>query len=553
MKRFLKILSVFLVVVVVLVLLLSFVVKSYLTEDRIKPFVIKKAEENLHRKVEIGNITVGLFKGIVLNNLSIKEADGKTDFIKVKGFVLKYELLPLLSKRIVIKKIVIDEPYIRICRNKNGKFNYQSLIQSRVHHGKTEKRGVKTSKSSFVVDIDEVKVRKARILFKDELKQLPDADALVDAALSINIPVSGSPVVEGKASYEVTVKYASSSVISRGKVELNPQVVKLVSDVLFAGDSVKIDGIFKNYMSSPDITLNIHSHALHLDKFMALIPKKKSYSGKRYRDSKKVSSKKADSFRKMKLVGRIEVRNLYYKGIKAQKMLVPVILKNSVLEVKDFSVQFAGGTVKGSFTDNLLNKFFKGSVNIDGLKAEEVFKMLKKPVLLSGALKLKTDFSGAGDTLDRIKRTLTSNGVFELTDGKIMGIEVLKSISALIGLPELKNITYEDIRGNFRVKNGNVLLKAALNGDDIKLFSQGTIGFDGRLNLPVELKLSPELSSKLERRLRVVKYLKREEGWLVVPLKLTGTLNNPTPVIQTSFIEERIEEKLLKGLQELFR
>ena len=49
------------------------------------------------RKVNLDEINVSLFKGIVAKGLSIKERDGQRDFLKAGEFILSYHLLPILS------------------------------------------------------------------------------------------------------------------------------------------------------------------------------------------------------------------------------------------------------------------------------------------------------------------------------------------------------------------------------------------------------------------------------------------------------------------------
>ncbi len=107
MKKALIIISTIIAVIVIALFLL---VKFYVTPERVKAFLIPAAEEVLNRKVDIEEINISLFTGIEARNFSIKEADGRTDFLKSKEFVLNYKFLPLLTKNIIIDELRIISP-----------------------------------------------------------------------------------------------------------------------------------------------------------------------------------------------------------------------------------------------------------------------------------------------------------------------------------------------------------------------------------------------------------------------------------------------------------
>ncbi len=124
MKRFLVIT---LSLVVVLIIALTIFLKIYVTPEKIKEFLIPTAEEFLDRKVSIDEIGISLMKGISLKGFTIKEPDGKTDFISCKEFVLKFKLIPLLSRKVIIDELRLVSPAVRIERTKSGKFNFQDI------------------------------------------------------------------------------------------------------------------------------------------------------------------------------------------------------------------------------------------------------------------------------------------------------------------------------------------------------------------------------------------------------------------------------------------
>jgi uncharacterized protein involved in outer membrane biogenesis len=110
MKKVAKIGMIVVGIIVILIIALSIFIKSFLTSDRLKGMILPQAEAVTGRKVNLDEIHVSLFKGIVAKGLSVKERDGQKDFIKVGEFILSYKLLPLLKKQVVLSKIEVASP-----------------------------------------------------------------------------------------------------------------------------------------------------------------------------------------------------------------------------------------------------------------------------------------------------------------------------------------------------------------------------------------------------------------------------------------------------------
>ena len=120
MKKVVKIVLVLLIIALVVIGGLTLAAKSYLTDDRIRSYLVETAEKSLGRKVGLGKIQVSLFKGISVKNFEIKEKGSNEAFVKAEDFVLKYQLLPLLSKSLVIDKIKLVNAHLSVRNTLTG-------------------------------------------------------------------------------------------------------------------------------------------------------------------------------------------------------------------------------------------------------------------------------------------------------------------------------------------------------------------------------------------------------------------------------------------------
>ena len=181
------------VIGVILVSLIAFI-KLYVTPERVKEFVIPAAEQSLNRKVDIGSIDIGLFRGIGLNDFAIREADQKSDFVKFKEFVLKFKLLPLLSKNLVIDELKLVSPEINVRRGKDGRFNFED-IGTKEEGNRVGKENGTGGEGGLPVSllVQRVSVSDAQFTLSDLLNKLPDVQSSADIDISVK-SIDGSDI-----------------------------------------------------------------------------------------------------------------------------------------------------------------------------------------------------------------------------------------------------------------------------------------------------------------------------------------------------------------------
>ncbi len=133
---------IFLFVVVVLAVLSA---NSLINRNR--DYLVKRAEQALGRKVSVGKVEVSLWNGIGvrLNDFSLSNdaSFSAGDFIRAKDLQVNLKIIPLLSKEIQVKRLILNSPVIGIRRNKNGTFNFASLggtSKEKAPAGKTKVR-----------------------------------------------------------------------------------------------------------------------------------------------------------------------------------------------------------------------------------------------------------------------------------------------------------------------------------------------------------------------------------------------------------------------------
>ena len=189
-------------ILIIAVVALTIIIKVYITPEKVKSFLVPVAENTLGRKVTVGEIKIGLLKGIEVRDLAIKEADGSTDFLKSGEFVLKYSLLPLLSKKVVINELRIISPDLRIIRDKDGKYNFESIGRSEETGEVKEKAGTAEPGGLPVsLLINSIVLKDSSFTFIDHKEELPDVKGVIN--LNTGITGTGNNKLSSKGNLEI--------------------------------------------------------------------------------------------------------------------------------------------------------------------------------------------------------------------------------------------------------------------------------------------------------------------------------------------------------------
>ncbi len=570
MKKIVKIIGVLAVLLAILVVGLNIFVKSYLTDARIKTLVVPPAEKVLGRRVTIGSINVSLFSGITIKNFAVKEQDGETDFIHAKAFKIRYDLLPLLRKKLRVTEILLDSPNIKVIRDRDGRFNFSSLIPkekktSAVRH---EKTAGEAAALPLALTVDRIRVVDAVLTVRDAEKELPDTDIKANMTMRVKLGRDFDLAridYRGKLTMEIKAIYGKLTPQADVQVNFTPRQIVYTIKTQLDKEKVELKGQVDNYLKRPDILLNITSKQLNLEYLAALpaaLPKAKS-APKPAEAAPRGGSKTAiaAALPPFTAHGAIKIEQALYKKLTINNFVLPFELKNGVFYVKEMKAEVAGGRL----VDNLrldLNKIdpvYSGDLKLSALMIDKLGQGLGQSFgnMIKGRLQSTINFSGAGFEAAAIKRSLSATADYSLTDGVIQQNPLTEAISALFGLPELKTIAFKDMGGKVKLlKGGNIKLDTTLSAQGLTASTNGTVNIDGALNLPVEINISQALAQKI-RNNTLRKLLVARNGGTAVKFKIGGSYARPKVALDPSFIKAQarkaVKAKVMEELDKVIK
>lgn len=256
----------------------------------------------------------------------------------------------------------------------------------------------------------------------------------------------------------------------------------------------------------------------------------------------------------IKADGEMRIKQAIYQGMPIDNLLLLYRLDKNLLTVETLSGQVAGGTFKQSGTVDLSRKglAYQGRVELSSLALDTLTRLFapRAQGTVLGALSLATDFQGRGTQAATLREHLTAEGDFSFVNGRLTASPLTQGFADLLRLAELKDLSFKDGSGNYRIRQGQLHLNGKMSGQDLHLTPTGTIGLDGGLNLDLAARLSPHLSAKLDKKGKVAGYFSDEQGWTRIPLTLGGTLERPRFVFDSRALKEQAGEELRQKLEE---
>ncbi len=570
MKKLFRFLLVAGVLGVGLLVIAGVALKIYLTEERLRTLVLPPMREALGREVEIASLKIDLFSGIKIAGLVVKEADGKTDFVAVKEFSLGYSLLPLLDKRLEITKVKVENPVIKVWRDRLGLYNFSNLKVLQNNHKvqtslpeKTADAKVPAAALPLSLVVQHCEFRDVVVSFHDELGEFPKVElkANLKTRLDLGDLTPASINAHGELDFVLNAQYRSLAPEIQGKVDFDRQQVAYQVVVKQENEECILSGSVKDYLGAkPAIVLNLDSPRLDLA-YLAALGQKLSIKGTAVTKPVSLESSqraKPDSSvpfpPQLTAHGKVDIKQALYENYRVDSFTLDYKYQDALLTISELKGEVADGsfTAAAAIKPFLAQPDFQGEFSFSDLQVPALMAMAK-PALkdnLSGSGYGKFKFSGRGADAAALQKSLSIAGEYGLRQGGLDNIPLTKTLAQVLGLPELENLKIAELDGNLRLKDGKVGLKSSWDGNQLSGQAEGQIGLDGSLDLPLNLVLSRQLSLKMAQRYPWFKETFNENEEAAVGLSLAGTLSNPKLRLDEKKVQKQLQKKLEKKLFE---
>ncbi len=561
MAKFFKFIIVLGALLVVLLVGASLVLRAYLTDARVRAMIIPPAEKVLGRPVEIGHVKVSLFSGIQVYDFVIKEENGQDDFISSGQFVLSYELLPLLQKKLVFRDIRLVDPAIRVVRDWRGVFNFASLaVLSKKEEGATAQPAPGAGgplELPFAVEVKNFSLENGTVKVQDALEEIPTTDVIANADIALEMGRTLADLrYRGDFRFVVDTVYKGLQVHKEGKVDFDQEKLGFTVDLSLDQQSLQLSGSVAKFMDTsklPPVVVNVSGQEVDIDQLLAsfAVLSEKSGAKKSTKPKPAVTPGKkpgplvpAD----LSVKGEVRIVKARYQKMEMSDFHLNYTLNKGVFTLSDLTGKTMGGEMRGEAVVHLKEvPTYEGKLGMHGLQLSDLQTtfIANSPAQTLGALSGAMTFNGRGISPEQIKKQISALGEFSTQGARITGADFSKTMASLLDLPELRDLDLQDMAGTFAIKKGVAQIRSQATSSSFVAKMNGSAGLDGSLNLPVSLSLSPRLSARLESRLKAARYMEKQGDRILVHLAVGGMATNPKVTLDTSQVRRQATGTLI--------
>ena len=560
MKRFIFIFIVLSVILGAAVVYLNQVILP----AKIKSLVVSGLEEATHKKVGLAAIKFHIFKGLVLENLTIY--DGEKTILHVKECSCTFLIPPIFKKKIVIPSLRIKSAYLFLERRSDSTFNIQELFF---------KEPAAASRRKFSIFVSRINISDTKIHFQDDTfspaltRDMDNLGLILYLSLPAKIKFmlnarvkTSSPVgIAAAGEYNIPDKQLIGQVklkdchlgefrdyfrnlpvaVLKGVIDARADI-NLKENIL----GVKVSALIKDLIVSKDkISLNLNSQTDATLKYN-LIDKQLEYSG--------VASLTKSDIAGLDVVERItdvdgelhfNNSSLSSDKLSANIWSIPVQVQ---LRLSDFQQPSLDVDIASTLDLGYAQGLLKDKLKIESPADIEGQGRLLLKVQATSPFAGLPQISGSLEILNAVVHSAKINAPFEGVKGRLEfdlnGLRWSQVDFKYAGLPYKTSGRLTDFRAPQLAVE---LASAELNLESILAINQNLITlskFEGRylnstftvkgnIDTAIPFSLAADLSGRLNINLQDIKKIRprlekiRPQGLMDVNFNLTGNLNSP--------------------------
>ncbi len=420
--------------------------------------------------------------------------------------------------------------------------------------------------------------------------EISTSGAQVDDLLKIAESFGARPETTGSGTANLTAtvdtefgeKAAATQINGQGKISgarLQPSSLKKPveianADLVFTGDSARIDNLQAQLGSSqtngwltvrnfdaPALGFDLKANQVNVAELQAAL----ADSGQ----NKKASTP-------LRGEGQISAGKVVLDSITATDVQSKVIMANNVILLNPLSLKLYGGSYQGSMRIDQNGGAPEVALNgkFGGLDINQFLSASSgQASSIYGHADGTIDIRGRNDAAG-MAQSLTGNGFISITNGKFMSFDLMKQVEVLgklVNLPTGGAATaFRSLKTNLRFDRGKLTTDALqLVMEDMQVNGDGwmQLGDNPAVSYGLLAKLSPAITKRVmpgsssseggrtpitlgSGLNSVVGNFFMDQGGIVLPLKMSGSLKQPVFGLDSSVLQARAKDKLKENLKE---
>ena len=251
-------------------------------------------------------------------------------------------------------------------------------------------------------------------------------------------------------------------------------------------------------------------------------------------------------FGSLKFDGPIELGNVSFMGLDLIGVAGAYFFDKNRFSIRDFSggIQEGGSFNLATSIDLALKGFdYSLALSLADVPVNTVGELAGANLsqFIEGSVTGKVSVGGRGTKPATFADSLTGDAAFRIKNCRIKGFAMPEQLDRFIKRGELSLLSFTDADLQLKLRKSAVELSGAFISPKAELHPSGQIGFNAELKMQAQLKLATDVFS---RDTKIADYLPREGSWVVLPVVIKGTLDNPSVTLTDEALRHIMQETL---------
>ena len=243
-------------------------------------------------------------------------------------------------------------------------------------------------------------------------------------------------------------------------------------------------------------------------------------------------------FGSLKFEGPLEIGTVPLMDVELSNVQGAYLFENN-----RFSIKNLGGGVAGGGSFNLSSSI---DLRVKGLEYNLTLSLAEVPLqtlndlalvdlskfidgTVTGTIVLESHGTRPATFID----SLTGDATFRIKNCSIKGFVMPEQLDRFIKKGALTSISFTDADLQLKLRRDAIELSGAFISPQAELHPSGQVGLNAELDVQAQLKLATDVFSS---DTKVAEYLPREGSWVVLPVVIKGTLDNPSVTLSDEAI-----------------
>jgi AsmA protein len=544
--------------------------------NKYKGELAKIVKEKTGRTLTVeGKIGVSVFPsiGVDVGKTSLSERGSDKAFANIDEVKVSLAVAPLLSRQVVVDRVVLSGLNVDLVQDKNGKTNFADLMGGGAPPApaKTpETRGAPKA-APVQIDIAGVEVRSSSVTWRDEAtgsRYRATIDKLETGRIASGVPGKLSfaarvEATEPKADYQVNLSGQYRLNFEKQTFALSGMELK-VSDASEAKKPpLSLKGDVEFDASPQAIRFTLAAGQMNLDRYLPPPAKAPAGVPKGAAPQKPEEPIDLSGLKGLNLRGDLKIEQLIASNVKLENVHLGVKAAGGKVDAEPLTADLYQGKLNGAASVNANTSRFALKADLGGVAVGPLLKDALNNDMLEGKGNVVLDVQTGGNTVSAMKKELAGSAKLSLKDGGLKGVNLDDIIRKLRKQPapaSSQRTDLSELTASFVIKNG-VAHNDDLSGKSPLLRLSGAGNVDiGANAIDYLAKASVVVSSSGQGGKDVA-----DLNGITVPVKISGPLDAPQIVPdlraaassvvkqQAGRVEDKLKDQLKDKLKDLLR